>query len=289
MSAVIYGIRTNHNGKVYIGSSREFNKRTKVHINNLKNGKHHNLYLQRVYDKYGIDNLEFFVIEYVNIEDLFPVEEYYIDCNRKGYNIGSVGGGDNLSNNPKKLEIVAKISKGLNSYYKTLTKEEKQEKYGRLGESNSNWKGGVSTKLCPICNVKTIGSRASTCIECKDVSGVNNPFYGKKHSQETKQKLSKINKGKKHTDETKQKLTGENSNRFKGYYYTPWGVFPSSSLAQKNHEYLLSATIHRWCMHSEKTIVKQAASRSKYLRELEKNPVGLTYRDIGFWFEPKQP
>lgn len=289
MSAVIYGIRTRHNNKVYVGSSKDYAKRVNTHLNALKRNKHHNIWLQRVYNKYGINNFYFFIIESINKEDLLTVEAYYISCNTSGYNVGSVGGGDNFSNNPNKEEIKYKISKGLTRYYETLTREEKKLKYGHPGKTNPNWKGGVSSKVCSECGTAVINSRAEVCANCLDRTGTNNPFYAKKHTEETKRKLSEARKGKKLTEEAKLKITGENNVKFKGYYYTPWGVFPSSSLAQKSHEYLLSATIHRWCTNPDKTIIKQAVSRSRYLRELEKNPVGLTYRDIGFWFEPKQP
>ena len=289
MSAAVYGIRTKHNNKVYVGSSKSFDKRITTHLNRLRQNAHHNVWLQRVYNKYGESNFEFFIIEYADIEGLFDLENYYITCNNKGYNIGSVGGGDNLSNNPRKEEIKNKISKGLIKYYNSLSPEDKQQKYGKPGNTNPNWKGGISVKICPVCKVRNINPKASTCMGCKDTSGANNPFYGRKHTKQTKQLISEANKGKKHTEDSKRKITGENSGRFKGYYHTPWGVFPSSSLAQKNHDYLLSATIHRWCNNSDKIIIKQAVSRSRYLRELDKNPVGMTYKDIGFYLEPKQP
>ena len=39
-----------------------------------------------------------------------------------------------------------------------------------------------------------------------DRSGENNPFYGKKHTEESKRKMSETKKGTKLSDETKEKL-----------------------------------------------------------------------------------
>jgi len=40
-----------------------------------------------------------------------------------------------------------------------------------------------------------------------DISGTNNPMYGRKHSEETRKKLSEVNKGKKHSEESKKKMS----------------------------------------------------------------------------------
>ena len=57
-----------------------------------------------------------------------------------------------------------------------------------IGEQNPNWKGGVSKNKCK-CG-KDIAPNNETCSDCRDKSGVNNPFFGKQHSEETKKKLS---------------------------------------------------------------------------------------------------
>lgn len=66
------------------------------------------------------------------------------------------------------------------------------------GEENPNWKGGTSFKYCE-CGIK-IAPTNNTCKSCRDISGENNPFFGKQHSEETKKKLSEIRKGKKPTN-----------------------------------------------------------------------------------------
>ena len=65
-------------------------------------------------------------------------------------------------------------------------------------EGNPNWKGGISKKKC-TCG-KDISNNNETCSNCRDISGENNPFFGKQHSEETKKKLSEIRKGKKPTN-----------------------------------------------------------------------------------------
>jgi hypothetical protein len=57
----------------------------------------------------------------------------------------------------------------------------------------------------------SIESRKKISKNHKDVSGSNNPLYGKKHTEESKQKMSKAQKGKlkghKASLETKQKMS----------------------------------------------------------------------------------
>ena len=53
----IYKIKNNINDKVYIGSTKDFEKRKSRHLNELKNNKHHSIYFQRFYNKY-IDKVE---------------------------------------------------------------------------------------------------------------------------------------------------------------------------------------------------------------------------------------
>jgi hypothetical protein len=81
---------------------------------------------------------------------------------------------------------------------KEVIRKQLESRISYGGERNPNWKGGTSFKYCE-CGTK-ISPINNTCINCRDKSGINNPFYGKTHSEETKKKLSESRKGKKPTN-----------------------------------------------------------------------------------------
>jgi group I intron endonuclease len=89
----IYKITTKHNGKIYIGSSDNVEKRLKCHLSRLKRNVHHSVYLQAVYNKHGKENLEFSIIEVLSDNnDKIIKEQFWMDHFQSynkdfGYNI----------------------------------------------------------------------------------------------------------------------------------------------------------------------------------------------------------
>lgn len=81
MTAGIYKITNINTGKMYIGSSKDIERRWKEHVHNLKNDKHHSYKLQRSYN--STKNKSVFQFEIIEeIEDqskLKEREQYYID------------------------------------------------------------------------------------------------------------------------------------------------------------------------------------------------------------------
>lgn len=75
MKSGVYKITNKKTGKIYIGSSSNIVKRWRTHQYDLLKNKHHSPLLQRVYNKYGKDELIFEVIEYC--EDYLEKEQYY--------------------------------------------------------------------------------------------------------------------------------------------------------------------------------------------------------------------
>jgi group I intron endonuclease len=190
----IYRIKNLINGKCYYGSSKKIEKRLKKHKRELKINTHINCILQRAWNKYGENNFLFEVVEECDVTILLEVEQKYLDLQPE-YNIGiKSSGGDNLTKNPNKNKIVKKMTESVKRRYESMTEEEKKEKHSHPMELNPNWKGGVTYVYCE-CG-KRIGYRHTHCNKCRPRSSENNPFFGKRHSYETKKKLSEKRLGK---------------------------------------------------------------------------------------------
>lgn len=107
----IYAIINLINKKNYVGSAVSFSKRWGTHINQLRNNKHHNKYLQRAWNKYGEDNFEFSIIEIVeDTSMLLEKEQYWIDrlrvCdNEFGYNSLAIAGSPHGYKHSKETKI----------------------------------------------------------------------------------------------------------------------------------------------------------------------------------------
>jgi predicted GIY-YIG superfamily endonuclease len=89
----IYKIENLVNGKVYIGSSQDINKRWKQHLYSLRKGQHHSYHLQKAWEKYGEENFKFEIVEVVTDESLLiTLEQKWINSyksydSKYGYNI----------------------------------------------------------------------------------------------------------------------------------------------------------------------------------------------------------
>lgn len=191
MISGIYAIENIYNNKLYIGSSINTEKRWDRHRKDLVKNRHHNIFMQRSYLKYGEECFVYFILEYIkdpSRDYLNKQEQYWIDLIKPEYNIGGVSGGDTFTKNPRKEEI-RKI------HTENLRKLDRSNNPPKFGELNPNWKGGISVTrlICECGNSK--GHNAEKCMKCTNKSGENNPFYGKTHSEETKRILSEKSKG----------------------------------------------------------------------------------------------
>ena len=195
MSCGIYKIINKVNGKFYLGSSKDIETRWDKHIYDLKNNRHHSVHLQRAWIKYGEENFIFEILENTSTEMLLEREQTLLDTLRpfddnNGYNMSRTSsGGDLLSYHPDKNAIVERIKETIKNNINSMTVEERKKRWSQPLEENPNWKGGKSYFTCPLCNGEFKNQKQKCCMKCRDKTGSKNPFYGKKHSDETKEKL----------------------------------------------------------------------------------------------------
>ncbi len=114
----IYCIKNKQNNKIYIGCSVDIERRFEAHKNDLIKNKHHNTHLQSSFNKYGIENFEFLILEICNEDKIREMEIYYIDLyvsknEDYGYNQTSGGGGIlHYSHSQETREKISKSSMG---------------------------------------------------------------------------------------------------------------------------------------------------------------------------------
>lgn len=191
----IYFIKNIINNKKYIGSSINIDKRFKRHINELNKNIHHNILLQRSWNKYGENSFKFGIVQLINNkEDLLKVEQKYLGSISNLFNLAPASGGDMLTNHPNKIEIIQKIKKSLILKNSKLTKQDKIDKWSKPGKLNGRYKDGLGgKKICIKCNKNLIQKNYKECMNCKDKTGKNNPFFNKKHTKEVKKIISEKN------------------------------------------------------------------------------------------------
>lgn len=133
MASGIYSITNSRNGKRYIGASVNIDLRWSVHKSILGNNKHHNIHLQRAWNKYGARVFEFVVLESIENKSkkyLHAIEQWWLYHHKGEYNIAdkvSTSTFGRKHSEETKLKI-GKASKGRgageNNYSSKLTEEE---------------------------------------------------------------------------------------------------------------------------------------------------------------------
>lgn len=208
--ACVYIIEIEGSERYYIGSSGDIKQREHSHRHQLKHRIHSNSGLQELWDSGA--KFTFNIVDMGSREKMYRVEQRLISSNQNDANMLNVGlstkGGDNLTRNPKRLEIIQRITLAILRRYREMTPEQRAEVSARVkGERNpmhgrrhtaetrkrqSELKMGHShNKGCKLSeqHVQQLSERGKLLV------GEKNPFYGKTHSEETRRILSEKNKG----------------------------------------------------------------------------------------------
>lgn len=267
MTCGIYKIINKINQKYYLGSSKNIEKRWDRHISDLKNQRHHSILLQRSWNKYGEENFDFTIIEVIDENQILIREQELLEqetpYNPKiGFNIGTQAtGGDNLTHNPNKQQIIENISKAVKKRYENETSEQKLIRCENIkGSKNPNYGNRWNDTQRSKMSKRRQGSKASQ--QTRDKIGKNskeqwqkpgfkqkriensmgskNPFFGKKHTQETKNKSSE-----KALDRF-SKMNASDRAKYGAQQISIDGqIFDSLSLAAKHFEVCRETIAHR--------------------------------------------
>lgn len=200
-------------GKTYVGSTENLRKRLSIHWRLLLLGKHHNSSLQKLYNKCGKEGFKVRKRKCRTRAEAYEVEYKAMNAisESKLLNIGKgVIGGDNISRNPNYKNIVAKIKEASRRHIASLTDEQRKLKYSQPGERNGMYgrnhteeaKSAISQKAkgnsYATGSIRSEGQRKKLSKTLKDGKlrvGELNGFYGKHHSDETKNLLREKFKG----------------------------------------------------------------------------------------------
>lgn len=214
--------------KVYVGSSQDISYRWEAHRYDLKQGKHHNSYLQRAWNKYGPDAFTWKVVEIISVGELLSAESRWFEKTRccedlYGFNIAMdpsapMLGRKHTSQAKYKISRVhrgkmhtedhrRKISDAIRGTH--LTEEHKR----KISEAQKGKHHTEATRRkiseAQKGNTHSLG-HIHTEATRKKISEANlgkHRASGFVHTEATKRKISEAHKGKHLSEETRRKIS----------------------------------------------------------------------------------
>jgi group I intron endonuclease len=214
----IYKIVNKKNGKFYVGRTNELKTRWNSHMEMLRNNRHHSIYLQNAWNKYGSDIFEFLIVEVFDTKDdeidlalAKQAEQEIIDTYKPNIGLynrswssetGLLRGEDHIHYGKSPKEWMSE-----EGYARAMMKWKSRTGGNNpfYGRSHSEATLQILRKKCALFGKRNGMYSKKHTEEYKKLKsemmkgrydGEKNPFYGKRHSEETKKIISQKIKGK---------------------------------------------------------------------------------------------
>ena len=179
MTTGIYKILNKVNGKFYIGSAVDIENRWRRHKHDLNKNNHHNIYLQKAWNKYWNVSFEFTIIEACDKENLLIREQFWLDWAKPEYNLSPTAGNSlGVKHSEQSRKRMSEAKKKMTEETKDMMRQARKGK--KLSEEHK--------------------------------AKISKGNKGRVHSEETKAKIGKANSGRIASEETRKKISAGNKN-----------------------------------------------------------------------------
>lgn len=145
MASGVYCIENVTNGRRYIGSAVDIQKRWKEHRRGLSEGRHHSRFMQRCWDKYGEAAFSFRILIFCAREHVLMYEQILLDAWKPEYNTSPTAGSQFGYRHSE--ETRAKMSEARRKDFSPMTgKSHTEETKKKISETKRKHKYGKYDK-----------------------------------------------------------------------------------------------------------------------------------------------
>lgn len=203
----IYKITNTVNQKIYVGSAINIQARFNLHKTNLRANKHHSKKLQNAWNKYGQDFFIFSVIELVEKNSLIAKEQYYFNLlnpfGSNGYNTATIAGSSLGTKRSDETKEKLRIASG--------SRRHTEESKIKISKSKKGVPSNINREIM-LAHIAVLSKNRTGKKQSPEHSAKTRVArLGKKHSEETKKRMSEAQK--RISPEVRQKMNENNKLR----------------------------------------------------------------------------